>query len=90
MKRLVIILLVLAFSVAPAFGLSLKQERDIALTDKLVHSEQENRELNEKLAHSKKGEKFYWAVIGMAILYAIDSNSGGNDSPTQQDKPRCK
>ena len=87
MKRLVVILLVLAFSVAPAFALTVQQEADIALTHMLVQSEADNRDLNAKLAHSKEGHKFFWTVVGMFVLY--DMNRGGS-SEGVVDNGSCK
>ena len=87
MKRIIIVLLVLAFSASSAFALSAQQESDIALTDKLVQSEADNRDLNTKLTHAKDGQKFYWAVIGAFILYDMSRNRGGDSKP---DKPSCR
>lgn len=74
MRQIIIILLVLTFSVSPAFGLSKDQEANIALTDKLVKSEATVRELDAKLAHAKEGEKFYWFVIGTFLMFTATSN----------------
>ena len=88
MKRFIIIMLVLAFSVSPAFALSANQEANIALTDKLVQSEAQNRDLNEKLSHSKKGNKFFWTVVGMFILYDMSRSSDQPEQPPE--KPPCR
>jgi len=78
MKYLVTVMLVLALLVSPAFALTDKQEADIALSDKLVQSEADNRELTADVEHLSNGQKFYWLVIGMFIHQAV--NQSNNDT----------
>jgi hypothetical protein len=92
-KKLIILIIGFMFIAAPVlatdrFALTKADEDRVSVTQKLVDRSAEVRELNAKLEHKKKGERFYWFMIGAALKFSYDANK--NDDAKKEDKKRRK